>query len=62
MLNPELRPRTIADLDAQTEKLLRGLGHPEPPLDLRFVRELLCLDRNYYSTENDSAMLKLSVG
>lgn len=56
MLNPELRPRTIADLDAQTEKLLRGLGRPEPPLDLRLVRELLRLDRHYYSSANDGAI------
>lgn len=53
MLNPELRPRTITDLNTQAEKLLRGLGDLEPPLDLRLVRELLKLDRHYYSSTND---------
>ena len=53
MLNPELRPRTTIDLNTQTEKLLRGLGYPEPPLDLQLVRELLKLDRHYYSSTND---------
>lgn len=56
MLNPELRPRTIADLNAQAEKLLRGLGSPEPPLDLRLLRELLRLDRHFYSSVNDGAI------
>lgn len=37
------------DLRTQVGKVLRGLGNPEPPLDLRTVRELLRLDRQYYS-------------
>lgn len=41
------------DLRAQVEKLLRGLGNPEPPLDLRAVRELLRLDLQFYSTTDD---------
>jgi hypothetical protein len=56
VLNPELRPKTIADLNAQAEKLLRGLGSTEPPLDLRLVRDLLKLDRHYYSSTNDGAI------
>jgi len=56
VLNPELRPKTIADLNAQAEKLLRGLGSAEPPLDLRLLRELLKLDRHYYSSTNDGAI------
>jgi hypothetical protein len=56
VLNPELRPKTIADLNAQAEKLLRGLGIAEPPLDLRLVRDLLHLDRQYYSSTNDGAI------
>jgi hypothetical protein len=51
-----LRPRTIADLNTQADKLLRGLGNPEPPLDLRIVRDLLRLDRQYYSSTNHGAV------
>jgi hypothetical protein len=48
--------RTIADIDGQVAKVLRGLGNPEPPVDLRLVRELLKLDRGYYSTTDDSLL------
>jgi hypothetical protein len=44
-----------ADLRRQVEKVLRGLGNPEPPLRLEDVRELLRLDRRYYSSTDDSA-------
>jgi hypothetical protein len=44
-----------ADLRRQVEKVLRGLGNPEPPLRLEDVRELLRLDRQYYSSTDDSA-------
>jgi len=54
MYNRLLRPRTAADIDAQVEKVLRGLGHPEPPLDLHSVRELLRLDRQFYSSTETS--------
>ncbi len=35
---------------------MRGLGNPTPPLDLRVVRELLRLDRAYYSTTDDGVL------
>lgn len=38
------------DIDLLIDKILRDLGHPDPPLDLRMVRELLRLDRKYYSS------------
>lgn len=50
MKNIKLGLRTVADIDGQVAKVLRGLGNPEPPVDLRMVRELLKLDRDYYST------------
>lgn len=53
MRNVALGPRTISDIDGQVEKILRGLGHPEPPVDLRLVRELLKLDRQFYSSTDD---------
>jgi hypothetical protein len=54
--NVSLGHRTIADIDGQVAKVLRGLGNPEPPVDLRLVRELLKLDRGYYSTTDDSLL------
>jgi hypothetical protein len=48
--------RERRDINAQVEKILRGLGNPEPPLRLEMVRELLRLDRQYYSTKNDGVL------
>ncbi|SEF10952.1 protein of unknown function [Rhizobiales bacterium GAS191] len=56
MRSVSLRSRTVADIDGQVAKVLRGLGDPEPPVDLRIVRELLKLDRSYYSTTDDSLL------
>lgn len=56
MKNVALDHRTTQDIDDQIGKILRGLGNPEPPLDLNVVRELLKLDRAYYSTTDDSAL------
>ena len=56
MKNVSLGPRTISDIDGQVAKILRGLGNPEPPLELRVVRELLKLDRGYYSTTDDGLL------
>jgi len=51
-----LRVHTAEDIDAQVEKIFRGLGSPSPPLSLDDVRALLKLDRQYYSSRNDSAV------
>jgi hypothetical protein len=56
MNNTPLGARTVADIDTQVAKVLRGLGDPEPPIDLRLVRELLKLDHGYYSTTDDSLL------
>lgn len=48
-----MRVFAAEDIDAQIEKILRGLGSPPPPLSLDDVRELLKLDRQYYSSTND---------
>jgi hypothetical protein len=53
MRNVALGPRTVSDIDGQVGKILRGLGNPEPPIDLRMVRELLNLDRQFYSSTDD---------
>jgi hypothetical protein len=54
MHNIHLSNATATDIDRQVEKVLRGLGNPEPPLRLDDVRELLRLDRAYYSSTDDS--------
>ena len=59
MNNVALGARTVTDIDAQVAKIIRGLGNPEPPLDLRLVRELLKLDRGYYSTTDDSLLQEM---
>lgn len=59
MKNVRLEARTIADIDGQIAKVLRGLGNPEPPIDLRVVRDLLKLDRGYYSTTDDGLLREI---
>lgn len=56
MRNRFLDSRTARDIDLQVGKILRGLGSPEPPIELDDVFELLKLDRQYYSTQDDSAL------
>jgi hypothetical protein len=51
-----LKPRVRQDIQARTDKLLRELGNPEPPLRLEDVRALLQLDRDYFTTETDSLL------
>lgn len=55
----QLSARTAADIDMQVTKVLRGLGNPEPPIDLRLVRELLKLDCAYYSTMDDGLLREM---
>jgi hypothetical protein len=54
--NKLLSSSTAADIESQVDKVLRGLGNPEPPLDLDQVRALLRLDRQFYST-NDGGLM-----
>jgi len=58
--NTLLSIRTARDIDAQIDKILRDLGDPEPPLSLDLVRELLRLDRNYYSSTDDGVLHEVS--
>ena len=37
--NRVLSAKTAKDIDERVERVLRGLGHPEPPLRLKDVRE-----------------------
>jgi hypothetical protein len=47
-----LLPKTKLDIDKRVERVLRGLGSPEPPLRLEDVRELLKLDLAYYTADD----------
>lgn len=56
MKNRFLSTATAADIEDQVDKILRGLGHPEPPLKLEEVRALLNLDRQFYTTTDSGVM------
>lgn len=56
--NRFLSYRTARDIDKRVERVLKGLGDPEPPLRLDEVRELLKLDRGFYTAEG--SFVKLS--
>lgn len=54
--NRILLPKTVIDIDGRVDRVLRGLGNPEPPLRLEDVRELLKLDRAFYTADNPGAV------
>lgn len=56
MQNVFLDDRTVHDIDAHVATVLRDLGSPEPPLRLELVRELLQLDRGYYSSTDHGVL------
>lgn len=56
MRPPQVGEYEQRDINTQVEKILRGLGNPEPPLRIEDVLELLRLDRQYYSSSNDSVL------
>lgn len=56
MQNCFLAERTVRDIDKRVTKILKDLGHPEPPLRLEVVRELLRLDLAYYSSSDQRVL------
>ena len=54
--NRFLDEKTARDIDAQVGKILRGLGNPVGPINLAEVRELLKLDRQFYSSKDESVL------
>lgn len=50
--NRILTPKTSQDIDNRIDRVLRGLGNPEPPLRLEDVRELLKLDLAFYTADD----------
>lgn len=55
-----LSARTSQDIDGRVERIIKGLGNPEPPLHLEDVRELLKLDLAFY-TADDPGILSESI-
>lgn len=51
-----LSQRTQADIESRVARLLDGLGNPEPPIDLNIVRDLLQLDKAFYSADDPSIL------
>ncbi len=60
MKNAFLRERTARDINDLVAKVLRDLGNPDPPLNLDSVRELLRLDRQYYSSTEAGALREVA--
>jgi hypothetical protein len=58
--NHLLKPKTAQDIDERVERVLRGLGNPEPPLRLADVRQLLRLDLGFY-TADDPGVIREAV-
>lgn len=56
MRNIILSTGTTREIDQQVEKVLRGLGNPEPPIDLEAVYKLLELDPQYYRSAEDGVV------
>lgn len=54
--NRLLSAKTAQDIDQRVERILKGLGNPEPPLRLEDVRHLLKLDRRFYTAKDPSAV------
>lgn len=57
--NRFLEAKTARDIDGQVSKILRGLGNPTNAIELADVRALLELDRQYYSSTNDSFLREM---
>jgi Zn-dependent peptidase ImmA (M78 family) len=55
-----LDAETARDIDDRVARVLRDLENPDPPLPLAEVRELLSLDRAFYSTD-DADVLRETV-
>ena len=52
--NRIISDKTARDIDGRVERVLRGLDYPDPPLRLEEVRELLRLDREFYTADDPS--------
>ena len=57
--NRFISSKTADDIDGRVERVLRGLGHPEPPLRLEDVRELLQIDRAFYTSDDPNVVREM---
>ena len=53
--NRILSDKTAADINKRIERVLDGLGNPEPPVQLDDVLQLLRLDKQFYTATDTSA-------
>ncbi len=60
MKNIFLREQTARDINDLVGKILRDLGNRAPPLNPDVVRDLLRLDRQYYSSTDDGALREVA--
>jgi len=58
--NVFLSARTARDIDLRIARVLKDLGNSQPPLRLEPVRELLRLDRRYYSSTDQGVLREVS--
>jgi hypothetical protein len=56
MYNKTVDANTAADIDKLVGKVLNDIGDPEPPLNLDVVRDVLRLDKAYYSSTDHSLL------
>jgi Zn-dependent peptidase ImmA (M78 family) len=54
MLEPILKESIAQKIEKHCERLHNDLGNPEPPVSLDAIRELLRLDKTFYSLEDPS--------
>lgn len=48
--------KTALDIDRRVERVIKGLGNPEPPVSLEDIRHLLKIDRQFYTSKDTSAV------
>lgn len=58
--NVILGKKAASEIDALVSKLIADIGDPEPPLHLELVRDLLRLDRGYYTAVNPGILRKMT--
>ena len=56
MPEPILKESIARKIEGHTDRLHNDLGNPEPPVSLDAIRELLRLDKTYYSLEDPSLL------
>ena len=58
MIATQNRKRVCKKIETRTQRILDELGNPDPPLCLDTVRELLEMDRSYFSSDDHGLLNK----